>query len=90
MPIDVTILSLAVAAVIGAILAALLGWAESAESFNAKKLLSSVIRAIVAGILITVGYQYAPSITTWDYLWSFLAGAGIDVLGNRVAGTILK
>ena len=78
-----------VAAFLGGIISAVLGWLDSGETFDARKLTSSIIRALVAGIVFAVGYEYAGGqITIIDIFVALVAGAGIDAGGNRIAGAI--
>jgi hypothetical protein len=70
----------------GGLAAALLGWLESGEPFNPRKFGGSVIRALVAGVIFAVGYHIADSVSILDLLYAFLGGAGVDVIGNRIAG----
>jgi len=81
---------IAVAAFIGGIVAALLGWLESKEPFVSRKFSASLIRALVAAVASAIGYQYANAITPIDIGIAFCAGAGVDVLGHRVARAIKK
>ena len=78
-----------VAATIGGILSALLGWLDSQESFDIRKFTASMVRAIVAGIIFAVGYEYGgKQITLIDLFVAFLAGAGFDAGLNRISGAI--
>jgi hypothetical protein len=77
---------IAMAALLGGLVAALLGWLESNEPFNPRKFGGSAIRALIAGILFAVGYQLLGTLGLLDLFYAFLGGAGVDVLGNRVAG----
>ncbi len=78
---------IALAALSGGLMAALLGWLESNEPFNPRKFGGSVIRALIAGIVFAVGYQLSAGVVgVSDMFYAFLGGAGVDVLGNRVAG----
>ena len=78
-----------VAAFVGGIVAALLGWTESTEPFNVKKFMASVIRALVAGVGVAAAFGYgAGPIAGLSLLIAFLSGAGVDAGGNRVAGAI--
>lgn len=73
----------------GGIAAAIMGWLDSGEYFEGRVFMSSVIRALVAGGAFAITYQLAgASITILDVIIAFVAGAGVDVLGNRVAGAI--
>lgn len=82
------ILFVAVAAFGGGIAAAVMGWLESGEVFIGRKFTASVIRALVAGGVFAVGYTLVGNISIMDIIIAFCAGAGVDVLGNRVAGSI--
>ncbi len=64
----------------------MLGWLESGEPFNPRKFGGSVIRALIAGIIFAVGYQISSPFGILDLFYAFLGGAGVDVLGNRIAG----
>lgn len=81
-------------AIVGAVFSALLGWLESGEDFIPRKFIPSVMRAIVAGIVFALGFGLSElAITnTGDliliYFEVFVGGAGIDVLGHRVAKTL--
>ena len=82
------ILFVAVSAFGGALFASIMGWLDSGEAFIGRKFASSVIRALIAGGVFAIGYQFAGSVSVMDILIAFIAGAGVDVLGNRVAGSI--
>jgi hypothetical protein len=82
------IIWIAAAAFAGGIVAALLGWLESKEPFDARKFSASVARALVAAVAFAVGYHYANSITPVDIGIAFCGGAGFDVLGHRVSAAI--
>ena len=79
---------IAMAAFIGGIAAALLGWLESKEPFASRKFSASLIRALLAAMAFATGYRYTNAITPIDIGIAFCAGAGVDVLGHRVAGAI--
>ena len=82
------ILYVALAAFGGGIVAATLGWLDSGDFFEGRKFASSVIRALVAGIVFAVGYTLVGTVSIPDIAIAFVAGAGVDVLGNRFAGSI--
>jgi hypothetical protein len=81
-------LYIALAGLSGGMVAAMLGWMESGEPFNSRKFGGSIIRAFIAGIIFAVGYQLSGSVGILDLFYAFLGGAGVDVLGNRVAGKL--
>ena len=83
------IIYVALSAFAGGIAAAIMGWLDSGDYFEGRKFMSSVIRALVAGGVFAVGYTLTgDSITVMDIIVAFVAGSGVDVLGNRIAGSI--
>jgi len=79
-----------VAASIGAIGAGLLGWlGQKGEPFSGRKFMANVIRAAIAGGGIALAYPLIEQMGFYGGLvGAFLSGAGIDVIGHRLAGTI--
>ena len=75
-------------ALVGGMVAAVLGWLDSGEVFKARKFSASIVRALIAGLGIAVAYSYANSITVLDIVICFLAGAGFDAGINRISGAI--
>jgi hypothetical protein len=76
----------AIAALLGGLAAAGLGWLESREPFDPHKFGGSVVRSLLAAVIFAVGYSFSDSIGVLDLLAAFLGGAGVDVIGNRIAG----
>ena len=73
----------------GGIVAGLLGWLESGENFIARKFGSTVLRALLAGGGFAISYVVlTATINAADIVIAFLAGAGVDVLGKRLAGSL--
>lgn len=86
---DIQILLVAVLSIAGALFAATLGWLDSGEPFNARKYTSSILRAFIAGMVFAVtSYAGLETADIWSYFASFLGGAGVDVVGNRISGAI--
>ena len=81
-------LYIALAALLGGIVAALLGWLESGEPFNLRKFGGSLIRSLIAAAIFAAGYQLSGSIGIIDLFYAFLGGAGVDVIGNRISGKL--
>jgi len=79
-------LYIALAALVGGLVAALLGWLESNEPFNPRKFGGSAIRALFAAVIFAIGYHLSDAVGILDLFYAFLGGAGVDVLGNRIAG----
>ena len=83
------VLYVALSAFMGGIAAAMLGWLESGDDFIGRKFGASVLRALVAGAAFAIAYQIAAGgVSIMDIIIAFVAGAGVDVLGNRLAGSI--
>ena len=78
---------IAMAALLGGIVTALLGWLESSESFNMRKFGGSVIRSLIAAAIFAAGYQ-SNAVGIIDLVYAFLGGAGVDVIGNRISGSL--
>ncbi len=85
---DIFVLEIGLAAALGAICTALLGWTESGEPFDVRKFMSSVIRAIIGGAAIAIAFDYSSASGPLSYLIAFVAGAGVDAGGNRIAASI--
>jgi len=83
---NIQIVTLSALSVLGAIVSATLGWLESGEPFDGRKYASSVLRAIVAGLVSALGFSTVTSVEPWDYIIAFLGGAGVDVIGKRASG----
>ena len=81
-------LYIAMAAFLGGVAAALLGWLESGVMFNPRKFGGSLIRSLIAAAIFAAGYQLSGSIGIIDLLYAFLGGAGVDVIGNRISGKL--
>ena len=81
---------IALCAFVGAVAASLAGWADSQTPFDRKKFTSSAIRALVAAFGLAAAYSYTGPLTPIDLLLAFIAGSGIDVLGNRGWGAVSK
>jgi hypothetical protein len=77
-------------AIAGALFSAALGWLDSGEVFNARKFTSSMLRAVLAGAVFSSTALVNVDLGTASFVLfavaAFLGGAGIDVLGNRIAG----
>ena len=86
------ILYFALAAFVGGIIAALIGWMGSGAAFDAKTFLSSVLRAFVAAAGGAAAGIWVEPTTAQAMIIGILAalvsGAGIDVLGNRVSKAV--
>lgn len=89
---DLELLVLLMLAAAGAITNALLGWAESGQSFDARKFIPSLIRAGISAIVVFLGTIVVDveSVTIIMYVGAFLSGMGIDTAGNRIAGIFGK
>jgi hypothetical protein len=82
------ILYVSLAAFGGGIISALLGWMESGENFIARKFGASVLRALLAGGAFAATYSIVGGVSLVDIVIALLAGAGVDVVLHRIAGSI--
>ncbi len=82
------ILYVALSAFGGGIVASIMGWLDSGDEFISRKFVASVLRALVAGIVFAISYSLVGKVSVMDIIIAFAAGAGVDVLGNRLAGSI--
>ena len=80
---------LAVAAFLGMLLNATLGWLNSGQSFDARKFVSSILRGIVTVALIVIGLPATmpagQTIGLIQYFLAFLSGAGVDSVGHELS-----
>jgi hypothetical protein len=88
MDMTIQLIVLTVVAVGGALLSALTGWAENNEPFDIRKFYPSIIRALIAGLLVVVGFEGATSVTFFDYLFALLGGMGVDAGGHRISKVV--
>jgi peptidoglycan/LPS O-acetylase OafA/YrhL len=87
---DTTFVLIIIDAVLGALVAAYMGWLDSGEPFDAKKFSSSILHGIIAAVIFVLGYSFATSVSPWDFLVIFLGSAGVDVVINRTTGAIAQ
>ena len=87
---DLTLALLLVATVAGALIDAVLGWKDTGNSFEFGKFWPSIVRAIIAALVIfTVTYTgFVGEVNLFTYIAAFLVGMGINTGGNKVAGII--
>ena len=83
--------SIAIAAIAGSVVSGLLGWSESGEQFAGRKFLGTVLRSLLAASVFVAGFMVTEhGIGLPEIFGAFLAGAGVDVIGKRLAGSISK
>jgi hypothetical protein len=87
---DFTLALIVVDAIIGSLVSAYLGWADSGEPFDAKKFSASILHAIIAAVIFVLGYSFATTVAPWDFLVIFLGSAGVDVVINRAVGAVAQ
>lgn len=81
-------LYVALAALLGGLAAAYAGYLDSHETFDPRKFGGSAIRALFAAVLFAAGHTLLGPAGIMDLFYAFLGGAGVDVLGNRIAGKL--
>lgn len=80
-------LTIVIAAFAGALGSAMAGWWDSHEPFDARKFMGSVWRAVFAAMSFAFTNQFV-DVKGAIWIWAFLGGAGVDVLGNRLQGGV--
>lgn len=81
-------LFIALVALVGGLVSALIGWLDSGEHFDPRKFGGSAVRSLIAGVVFAVGYHLSGAVSILDLFYAFLGGAGIDVLGNRISSKL--
>jgi len=79
---------LAGAAFLGTVIVAVLGYLEAKEPWDTRKFLGSIVRGIVAALIIAITFKIPDKIGMREIFVAILAGAGVDVAGKRVAAAI--
>lgn len=87
---DLELLGLLIATVAGALTSSLLGWADAGGSFDIKKFVPSIVRAIISALVVFVGTYsgFVGEANIFVIILAYLAGLGIDAGLNRAAGAI--
>ena len=88
MEIDTFIILVFVAAFMGGIVAALLGWVSTNECFVARKFVTSVIKALIGAVVISVTFNFAGTTNLIMLMIAFLSGAGVDAGAKRITNAI--
>ena len=89
---EIELVILFLASVLGAVTTSSLGWLDSGYAFDARKFVPGLIRGIIAAIMVFIPASQGYLGTTLGLpviLGALLAGMGVDVAVNRLAG-ILK
>lgn len=76
----------AVAAFVGGVLSAFLGFLDSKEKFDPRKFGKSIGVALLSGLAFAIGYSFSETIGARDIFVAILAGAGVDGITNRALG----
>jgi hypothetical protein len=85
----ISVALLIVAGIIGTAIAILLGWSESTEPLDLKKLTSSFIRGSIGIAIYIVGaYYIVPEVNAFDYIEVALFAAGFDAIIKRGQGAL--
>ena len=75
----------------GALVSGLLGYLKVHSNFSFHKLLPTILRAFISGGVLAIGVNslyYGVENFWMTMICAFLVGAGVDVVGHRVAGAI--
>ena len=83
------LLYVSLAALGGGIVAGLLGWFKTGQDFSARTFAPTVLRSLMAGGAIALTYNFVGEVASvTDIVIAFMAGAGMDAAGHRLAGSI--
>ncbi len=85
---EFNLITVAIAAFLGALGSGFAGWWNTHEPFDGRKFIGNVWRAITAALALVAFSEATQLITARDLIMAFLTGAGIDVFGNRIQGGI--
>lgn len=83
---EINIIWVVLAAFLGGVAAALVGWGERKTSFDWSKFGTSLARSFIGAIAIAAAMNFSGATVPLLYLLAFLSGAGVETGGNRVAG----
>ena len=84
---DTGVLGIGIAALLGAVVSALMGWLDSKEPFDARKFGKSCVAGLIAAVGLAAAYT-SGAVGSSDVLVAFLSGAGVDAVGNRIVGSL--
>jgi len=83
---EINLIWIILAAFLGGMATALIGWSQQGGSFNGKKFGASLARSLIGGVVIAIAIDYSGATVPLIYLIAFCSGAGIEVGGNRIMG----
>ncbi len=88
--IDLGLIGMFVATLLGALIASVLGWLDSGTPFEASKFIPSLIRGLIAAAVVFVSTYagFVGEVTVYTIITAFLTGGGFDVLINRISGIV--
>jgi len=87
---EINIIYVALAAFFGGMASGLIGWAEASTPWNGRKFIVTLVRSALGGVAIAIATDYSGATAPIVYLLALLAGAGVEVGSNRIAGAIAK
>lgn len=88
---EINVFGIAGAAFLGALATALMGWLNTVEPWNWRKITSSLVAGVIAAVGIAAAFDYAGvEVVAIAYLLAFLSGAGVEVGVHRAVGAIRK
>ena len=85
---EIAIVCIAFYAFLGGLTTAALGFLKSNEPFDWRKLSASLLRSLIAAVMLALTYSQKTDFSILDMFTAFLGGAGIDGIGNRLVGAI--
>ena len=77
---EIEIVYLVVASLVGAIFSAFVRYVAARGNINSWDLAASLLRGVIPAIVFILRFQDADVIGIWDYLTTFIGGAGFESL----------
>jgi len=88
MELTVFVILVFLAAFLGGIVTAIMGWVSTTEPFIGRKFLTSVVKSFIGAAVIAVAFDYSGTTSIILLLAAFLSGAGVDAGIKRVTDAI--
>ena len=85
---EINLIWIILAAFLGGMATALIGWSQQGGPWDSKKFTGSVAGAVIGAVVAALTIEYESATTPLVYLTAFLIGVGVEGGGNRIIGAI--
>ena len=85
---EINVIWVLVAAFLGGMATALIGWSQQGGPWNSKKFIGSLAGSMLGAVIAAFAIEYETATVPLIYLNAFLIGAGVEVGANRIIGAI--